>query len=185
MTTFLGIDQSLLAMGIAVVDETGKLLHGRRVDPKGMTGTARLAFIRGAVQQTINDYRPAAAAMEGYSFMSNNRSFALGELGGMVQLAFWDAELTFWQIPPKQLKQFVADNADATKETMLRMTREKWKLDFGDEDDICDAHGLARLVRAIHIDDTQYRHELAVVRKILAPPEPKKPRPKSSTKTHL
>jgi Holliday junction resolvasome RuvABC endonuclease subunit len=172
MRTFLGVDQSLARTGIVVLDEEGDMILRRLVTPGELRDAARLAFIRNLIAAAIEETKPVAAAYEGYSFESPHRAFALGELGGIVQVALFDAELPYRVIAPKTLKRFVAGHGDADKEKMLRKTKDKWKIDFGDEDDLCDAHGLARLMLAM--DDPKklkFRHELEVVHELLTPPK--------------
>lgn len=171
MRTFLGVDQSLRGTGVVVLNEAGDLLLQRLVQPAGLRGAARLGYIRGALAAVIAEHQPTEAAFEGYSFDSVNRAFALGELGGIVQLAFFDADLPFRQIPPKTLKKFVANNGAADKAKMIEKTEEKWGVAFGEEDDLCDAYGLARLVRALAVGDSQHRHELEVIKMLLAGPK--------------
>ena len=170
MKTYLGIDQSLRNTGVVFVDESGEIVHQQRISPDSLRDAPRLAFIRGVLTTLVQEYQPVMAAYEGYSFDSVNRSFSLGELGGVVQLVLFDAEIPYHVIPPSTLKHFVTGHGDAKKEKMLRSTREKWGVDFGDEDDICDAHGLARLVHALnHSASLTVRHELEVVRDLLKP----------------
>lgn len=170
MRTFLGVDQSLVRTGVVVLDEDGDMLLRRVIVPGELRDAARLCMIRNLVAAAVAEYKPVAAAFEGYSFESTNRAFALGELGGIVQVVFFDAEVPYRQIPPKTLKRFVTGNGDADKQKMLDVTKNKWKIDFGDEDDLCDAYGLARLLLAIdNPKKLTVRHELEVVQGLLAP----------------
>ena len=171
MRTFLGVDQSLRGTGLVVLSETGDVLLQRLVQPASLRGVERLAFIRGEIREVLASYQPSRAALEGYSFASTGRVFQLGELGGLVQLAFWDAGIAFMTVPPASLKKFVSGHGKAEKEQMLKATLDKWQIDFADEDDLCDAHGLAQILRTIECDDSTVRHELEVIRELLSPPK--------------
>ena len=171
MRTFLGVDQSLRGTGLVVLSATGDVLLQRLVQPASLRGVARFAFIRGELREVLERYQPYRAALEGYSFDSTGRVFQLGELGGLVQLAFWDTGVPYLTVPPSSLKKFVAGNGKAEKKTMLKATLDKWHIDFQDEDDLCDAHGLAQILRTIACDDSTVRYELEVIRELTAPPK--------------
>ena len=63
-------------------------------------------------------------------------------------------------------KEGMATNADFlcfNHATMRAMTLTKWGIDFDQEDDLCDAHGLAKLLRALDTGNITVRHEMEVV----------------------
>lgn len=171
MRTFLGVDQSLRRTGLVVLNDAGELLLRRPVATGQLRGAARLAAIRDALRAAVMEHKPAHAALEGYSYGSTGKVFQLGEVGGVLQLELYDAGVPLLIVTPAQLKKYVANNHQADKELMLRRTREKWNHDFGDEDDVCDAHGLAHILRAIAIKDTTLRYELEVVHELISPPK--------------
>lgn len=180
MRTFLGVDQSLSGTGLVVLSDAGDILLQRLVQPASLRGVERLAAIRGAIREALDAFKPVSAALEGYSYGSTGRVFQLGELGGLVQMAFWDAGVPFHTVTPAALKKFVANKHQATKEQMLEATRTKWKIDFGNEDDLCDAYGLARILKAIACQDSMVRHELEVIVELTQPVPVKTPGAKAS-----
>lgn len=171
MRTYLGVDQSLRGTGLVVLSDAGDILLQRLVRPAARRGVERLAYIRGELQAALTAHRPTHAALEGYSYDSTGKVFQLGEVGGLVQLAFWDADVPFEVVAPAALKKFVANNHQATKTQMLAATRKKWHTDFGDDDNLCDAHGLAQILRAMACNDTIVRHELEVIQALREPPK--------------
>lgn len=171
MRLYLGVDQSLRKTGMVVLSEAGDVILRRLVQPGSLRGVARLSFIRNELKEILATYRPAYAALEGYSYDSTGKVFELGEAGGIVKLSFFDASVPFHVVAPTALKKFVANNHQASKDVMLKKTLEKWGVDFQDEDDLCDAHGLARILRAIDKRDSAYRNELEVVHELTAPAE--------------
>jgi Holliday junction resolvasome RuvABC endonuclease subunit len=96
---------------------------------------------------------------------SVNRSFDLGELGGLVRLVLHDAGIPFVVVAPKSLKQFVSSDGSATKELMREAVLKKWGMDF-EQDDECDAFGLAQLARSFHLNTGTTRAELEVLKKL-------------------
>ena len=175
MRTFLGVDQSLRGTGLVVLSETGDILLQRLVQPSSLRGVERLAFIREALQEALVAYKPSCAALEGYSYGSTGRVFELGEAGGVVKLTLWEAEVPFLTVTPAALKKYVANKHQADKQQMLDATLLKWGVDFGKEDDLCDAYGLARILRGIACNDSIVRHELEVIRELTTPAEKKPP----------
>ncbi len=172
MRLFLGVDQSLNGTGLVVLDEVGAIRLQRQVQPAALRGVARLALIRAAVREAL-EYKPVTAALEGYSYNSTGRVFQLGEVGGLVQLAFYDAGVSFLVVTPAALKKFVANNHQASKKQMIDATKDKWGVDFNADDDQCDAHGLAQILRAVALNNSTVRHELEVVKELTAKPEKK------------
>jgi len=162
---YLGIDQSLRSSGVVVVDGSNDLIWREAVTPKKLMGVARLAFIRNALRRIIKRDPPIYAALEGYSIESVNRSFDLGELGGLVRLVLHDAGIPFLVVAPTQLKQFITGNGQATKEKMRQAVLDKWGMDF-EQDDECDAFGLAQVARAIHMNIGSTRAQLEVLKKL-------------------
>lgn len=171
MRTYLGVDQSLRKTGVVVLSETGTIVLRHLIQPASLRGAARLAYIRDALRDVISEHRPASAALEGYSYDSTGKVFELGEAGGVVKLCFFDAQIPSYVVSPAALKKFVADNHQATKEQMLRKTLDKWGVDFQKEDDLCDAHGLSRIVRSVEKKDCVRRNELEVVHDLTTPVE--------------
>jgi crossover junction endodeoxyribonuclease RuvC len=164
---FLGVDQSLTSPGLALVDgETGQLHAVRNLKNK-LRGVERLAYIREELVKFLTDQKPVFAALEGYSIRSVNRPFDLGEVGGLVRLALYDASIPFIVVAPTQLKKFVTGDGDASKEKVQEWLRKKWNVDLS-QDDQADAFGLAQVARVYRTRQTTYRSELEVVTTIEA-----------------
>lgn len=166
---FLGIDQSLRSTGLAVVTEQQEVIHVGAITPKNLVGVPRLAFIRDEIERVIRREKIIHyAALEGYSMESVNRSFDLGELGGLVRLVLHDAGIPFLVVPPTTLKLFVSSNGASDKEAMCNAVFKKWKQKFDpeEENDECDAFGLAQVARAFHLNTGTTRAELEVIKKL-------------------
>lgn len=181
MSLFLGIDQSLQRTGLVVLGIDGELRHRQPVATGSLRGAPRLASIRDTVRSVIREHRPTQAALEGYAYGATGKVFQLGEVGGILQLLLLDEGVPFVIVAPAQLKKYVANNHQADKATMIRKTAEKWGVAFGDEDDVCDAYGLAQILRGAARKDTTLRHELEVILELTTPPK-KKTRALQATK---
>lgn len=182
---FLGIDQSLTSTGLAVVPRDGHQPAVLMNIPTGsLRGAHRLAHIRDTLRDVIEATRPVHAALEGYSFGSVNRSFDLGEVGGIVRLMLHDYRIPFLAVPPTSLKKFVVNKSEATKEDMMAGVEVRWQQVI-DQDDACDAYCLAKVARQLVVRDSILRYELEVIHALTKPKEKKPSVAKSRTKLSL
>ena len=164
---YLGIDQSLRSSGFAVVSEKAETVCMGDVATTKLRGVTRLAAIRTAIRDLLAANPDIhSAAMEGYAYdVGAGRVFELGECGGMVKMCLHDAGIPFVVVPPASLKLFVSSNGSSDKEAMRRAVLAKWKVDI-EQDDQCDAYGLAQLARSLHLGTGTTRAELEVIKKL-------------------
>jgi Holliday junction resolvasome RuvABC endonuclease subunit len=159
---YLGIDQSLRSSGVAVISGKQDVQFVGTVTPGKLKGAPRLA----AVRQALRDVLAAEPDIKGYAYdVGAGRVFELGEIGAVVKLVLHDAAIPFVVVPPASLKQFVADHGQAKKEQMRQAVLKKWGQDF-EQDDICDAFGLAQVARSFHLNKGTTRSELEVLKKL-------------------
>lgn len=107
--------------------------------------------------------------------MSTHFAMDLGEVGGIVRLAFFKAQVPFEIVPPSSLKKFVANNGAADKDEMSRAV-EKYYGQVITQNDICDAYGLAQVARVADTGRSLRRCELEVTRDLHAVHVPKRGR---------
>jgi hypothetical protein len=112
----VGLDLSLRATGIA--DGTTPFLLTSK-----LRGVERLVELRVRVLQRCVDIYPHTAnadlvVIEGYSFNSRVGGEHLGELGGVVHVALYEAGIPFVEVPPAALKKFATDKGNANKLAM-------------------------------------------------------------------
>jgi Holliday junction resolvasome RuvABC endonuclease subunit len=142
MAKVIGLDLSLtstamvVGTGDAFVLDTGKL-----------RGPERLAFIRDTVLEAL----PVGCGpvfVEGYSFASKFNREALGELGGVVRVALWEAGVQYVEVPPTTLKMYATGKGNATKTAMVVAARERLGMSELD-DNVADALWLHAL--GVHV----------------------------------
>ena len=110
-------------MRIAAFDlsltQTGHALTGVGVGTirPVLKGIARLHEIRRRVLEIATG--TDLVVIEGYAFARANQAHQLGELGGVIRLALWDARIPYVEIPPATLKKFATGKGNANKEEML------------------------------------------------------------------
>lgn len=107
----VGLDLSLTATGIA--DAEG----GEQVARTRLLGMARLALLR----DTVLDHCAGVdlVVIEGYSFNSRQGGEHLGELGGVVRLGLWEAQVPFVEVSPASLKMYATGKGNAGKAEVL------------------------------------------------------------------
>lgn len=111
----LGLDLSLTATGVAWPNGASSIM----APPKKMTGVERLAWFRYVIGESLENPRPDLVVVEGYSFGTPNNAHHAGELGGVVQLALYDANVAYVLIAPGSLKKFATGKGNANKDAML------------------------------------------------------------------
>lgn len=139
----MGIDQSLTATGVAVLED-GELEHSSLIKSKHK-GIKRLLDIKTQLLGVFNTYKPDYVSMEGYGFMTHGRAFELGELGGIIKVTFAELDMMPVIIHPSHLKKFVTGKGNCDKSLVLMNIYKKYKVEF-DNDNIADAYAIARVV---------------------------------------
>lgn len=109
----LALDLSLTASGWAKGPVSGVL---RPPDSVGLS-VRRLIWIRERVLEATAGVR--LAVIEGYAFSQANRAHGIGELGGVVRVALYEAGVRQIIIPPTTLKQYAVGTGAAKKDQML------------------------------------------------------------------
>ncbi len=112
----VGLDLSLTATGVA--DEFGT----RTIKVKS-TGMKRLSELQSEIMLATGwPYHTDLVAIEGYSMgtaRQNSHAHALGELGGVVRLALWEAGIPYVDVPPASLKRYATGKGNAGKAEVL------------------------------------------------------------------
>jgi len=164
MPVFVGVDQALRKIGVSVVCDGRVELLKLIVPPSDLRSTPRMQYLREALAHTLEPYPTAdGAAMEGQSYGSDGQLDQLGRIGGIVEVLLADL---YGQpplvVPPAVLKKFVTGSGQADKSLMMRATKVYWDLEVA-QDDMCDAHGLARIAEEYYTAKSTQRHQIEAV----------------------
>lgn len=164
MKLFVGVDQALRKIGVAVVHGDSVELLKLIVPPRDLRDALRLQFLEDALSHALEPFSDAAgAAMEGQSYGSTGQLDQLGQVAGIVKLHLLKRySVSPLVVPPSTLKKFVTGNGQADKSAMMRATKVYWDLET-DNDDLCDAHGLAKLAQEFYTPTHRYRHQVEAV----------------------
>lgn len=174
----VGIDQSPNHTGVAILNRyDGSLALSELIEhDERLRDLARLVYIRDRLYAMLPKGDIAIGVWESYAMKSTNRPFLLGEVGGIVQLALYDAGARVECAAPKALKKFVTGNASATKAEMVATIEQRWGATFpGNDDNLADAYGLARMgLEAISEVHSTNRAERETVARMVKPKVKKK-----------
>ena len=143
---FTGIDQSLQNTGVVVLDSKGKFVESHTWKPKKLRGSDRLEYFYRKVEGLVlaMHLTPTLYAMEGYSY-SPYKMADLGELGGVMKLAFQLSATDLVIYPPTVVKKFVCGKGNAKKELVMKEVYKRWGFESSDNN-LTDAYGIARLL---------------------------------------
>lgn len=149
----VGLDPSLTRLAVAAAGARDEVVSWQ---PRKWTGVPRLMFLRDHLLSWIRQCRPRpkVVVMEGYSMAARAGRLAdLGELGGVLKVALWDAgyreeDGTLVVVPPAQLKKFATGRGNADKAAVVSAVVRRWRVDVNTDDE-ADAYALARLGLAL------------------------------------
>jgi crossover junction endodeoxyribonuclease RuvC len=145
MPSVIGLDLSLSSTGIC--SKEGFFAYQAKT--KGME---RLVEIRDGVMLVVAAQEDPVVMVEGYSFSSrNSQSHALGELGGVVRVALYEAGVPYIDVPPTSRAKFATGKGNASKSEVVSSVSARTGIAWvgRGSDDMCDAWvlremGLAR-----------------------------------------
>jgi crossover junction endodeoxyribonuclease RuvC len=150
---FAGIDPSLTATAVAVVDDEGKLIQSEVISYK-WDGPKRLAGIRDLTLRLLRSRCPVnlncTVCIEHYAMNCKFGRESAGELGGVLRVMLYENDYIYYEIPPLRLKQFATGKAKAEKDHILMAVYKKWGIEFQKNDE-ADAFILAQIARAIYM----------------------------------
>lgn len=187
MALYLGIDQALNKIGVCIIENSKNIISKRIKTPCSLKGTDRLIFLRNELQTLLAPFKNNVthASMEAQSLGSIGDIDQLGQINGIVQIVLADAGLAhFFKVPPASLKKFVTGNSQASKQQMIRISEELWGISFANnDDDECDAHGLARISEEYIERGSTIRHQIEVILSLLHTRKRKRKIKKLTSKT--
>lgn len=154
----IAFDLSLTATGVAAG-------WGEEVIKTKAKDIERLHDIRSFVLGYCEDkdawpdpmYSVDLVVLEGYAYGAKGSAVInVGELGGVIRLALYDAGIPYVCVPPACLKQYATGKGNAPKPDIRMEVFKRYGRDIAD-DNACDAF----VLRAMALD--HYGHPLAVV----------------------
>lgn len=144
----IGIDTSLRSTGVGIIDAAGsslKLVEAITLSfPAAMPRSSCLRGLDEGIVRLLNEYAPAAAAVEGIFYCRNvNTAVTLGEARGVVIAACARAGLPVFEYSPRRVKQALVGHGEAQKEQVARMVMRLLNLPEALQEDSADALAIA------------------------------------------
>ena len=170
MSFYLGVDQALRKIGVCVLQGSEGVDLKLILPPVDLRGPERLQYLRDALWNYLAPYkgRITKCAMEAQSLGSIGDLDQLGQINGVVQVLLSDLGTTPLLVAPALLKKFVTGQGQATKQAMMTATYRVWDVKIT-QDDLCDAHGLARIAQEYTEHASTVRAHLEVVHRLMHP----------------
>jgi Holliday junction resolvasome RuvABC endonuclease subunit len=138
----LGVDGAACT-GLALVG--GEDHRGKTVEVPHERGHLRLQLIANEVARTLQIWQPEFAAIEGYAFVRNIRSFVtLVSIGTIIRDTLYRSRIPWVEVPPAVLKRWTTGHGNATKAHMAASVKERWAY-ASHSHDIVDAFALAQM----------------------------------------
>ena len=181
MKHVIGIDPSLSATAVIVLDESGECVHKVtfKSDPaSGVLGRViRYVGVSAQLEDLLEKYEPEICCIEGYSMGSNMAGHSsIIEHGYEIRrrLALFSPDISIYEIPPTTLKKHATGKGNADKSAVVaKMARLFPELEFKTNDET-DAAALAMFALQIAgyagPENDAQRGSLAAV---IGPKEPK------------
>ncbi len=147
---FIGIDPSLKATGLVIINENGNILEQfvYKTDAECyMNSEQWLLDIFDQIKFITTIPKLISVYIEGLAFFS--KSPTLHERIGLLFLIktyLFEKDINYKQIPPTSLKKWTTTDGFAEKWLMMAVAECRWGVHFTD-DNICDAFCLAQLAR--------------------------------------
>ncbi len=151
--TIVGIDPGYGKMGLAVIDQTGKLLFSTCYQtPAGTNLSDRLVNLGSNFAKVLRDFKPGRLAIEKLFFVSNQKTaLAVAEARGVINYLARGAGLEIAEYTPLEIKQTITGYGRASKEQVAIMVEKTVRLDRQKrEDDELDAIAVALTDLFIH-----------------------------------
>lgn len=149
----IALDLSLTSTGIAFPDGRVSRIIPPNVAIPGtkktrmIDGMERLHWIRESIIALVLTQHADLVAIENYSFDRVNQSHYIGELGGVVRLALYDARIPYVDVSPGTIKKFATGKGNASKDDVLLAAVRKLKY-AGNSKDEADALWLWTIAKA-------------------------------------
>ena len=139
----MGIDPSLTSTGISIGGVTASIRKTSR-------GVQRLLEARNDLMYMVKEHGVDCVVIEHYSYASrNSQAHSIGEMGGVMRVALYEAGIPFVEIPPTCRAKFATGRGNAGKPEVVSaisaITGIVWA--GGDGSDRCDAWVLEEMLR--------------------------------------
>lgn len=165
----IGIDFSLRATGLVILDEGGELVRSevvRSAPSKQLSHIVRKARLADAIFELSGAHPGDTVIFEQYAFSAKGHIAEIAEAKGMLLRRFMDDAVVdpnrIIVATPQMLKKFASGKGNADKNVVMKAVFKRWGFDT-DNDNVADAFTLAKIAHALHsgcTDLTKYEKEV-------------------------
>ena len=141
---YLGIDPSLSATGLCILDKNMEVVDYRVVSyPAG--DPHRLLNYYWMLNKYIKKYELKRIGIEGYAYGAGKQGIGMmlniGEHGGALRVAMQEHDIEYLAPTPGQVKKFITGNGRADKKDVMKVIRKKYEIKLKwDEKQILDLY---------------------------------------------
>lgn len=146
----MGIDPSTKT-GLVVLGHEGETLAAVCVEFKEAKGFHRLQLIAKSMKSLIEEHKPDVVVVEGFAYGNRFTIVLMAQTGTIVRQALYSAGISWYDVPPTQVKKFVTGSGGADKAKMAKFVEERWGF-VSKDDNIVDAYGMAQIARHIALN---------------------------------
>lgn len=146
-TMFVGLDPSINATGVVILDDCANIIQQRTFSIKNSDGLFEQSLMdyEKEIKFIPNIVNLGSVYIEGPAYQSAGQAILqMGAIHFFTRLYLFKKNVNYKVIAPGTLKKFVTGKGNSKKDLMLLKTYKKWGVEFSDNN-ICDAYGLARM----------------------------------------
>jgi crossover junction endodeoxyribonuclease RuvC len=159
----IGIDPSSKT-GLVVLSEDSEFYFAHEITTTKV-GFPRLKFFEDATAKLLSTYPPKLVVIEGYAHGGKFSNSFQYEIGTVIRMMMYKANIPWVDIPPTSLKSIITGGGAASKGKMMLEVFKRWGFDAS-TDNIADAYGLSRIGKAILGLDTLTKASMGKITKI-------------------
>ncbi len=153
---YIGLDLSLTATGVFVVDENSNEMFSREIKTKPNqfdTPVERCYFIANTILEILKEHKPDYITIEEYFVGRQPKTvIRLAELGSIVRFLLLTNGYDILTVAPTKLKKFVTGKGNCGKELILKDIFKKFNVDTN-SNNIADAAGLAFISKVMYFKE--------------------------------
>lgn len=155
-TLFVGLDPSINATGVVILDDCGNIVEQKTFSINNTDKVFEESLIQyeKEIKFIPNILNLGSVYIEGPAYQSAGQVILqMGAIHFFTRLYLYKHKVNYKVIAPGTLKKFVTGKGNSKKDIMLLKTFKKWGVEFEDNN-ICDAYGLARMALEDWKNDT-------------------------------
>lgn len=170
---YLGLDLSLSATGIAVIDDKFQSIFSKEVAIKSISSVItdryrRYNLIKNGVIPAIKGFKLKGIAIEGQAFGAKGRITDIAESKALIidEVLKMYPNVPIIEVAPSQVKKYILGIGRGQKSLMIKEVYKKYNFDT-DSDNIADAFVLACVIKGyLKIEECELKYQQDIIKKL-------------------